>query len=696
MNFYASLSIIASLFLLALGMFIFVQGLRMYKAHYKVAFACGCLCCFLWLFFASIMYITEDLLLASICGKIALSGAIFTAMTFHHFIVLLLNRHERPLVIFTYLLGAICIALTWAPNGFIKGYYRFDWGYYPRFTFLNIFSILLFAILFARGAFLSYYGYHDKLKSGFVSEANRIRYIFWGFVVGPVAGIDYLPGYGFDFYPFGFLIMTAWVSIISYAILRHKLMDIEVIIKKTLVFAGLFGFVFGVIVVVAILTQEFIAAFLPHSRFLSLAISAVIIVLLHQPIYGLLVNLTNKYLFQKKYDARKIFHDFSNEALTILNLDRLCRITIETLVTNLYLENCAIFLLSRDETFYEIYDSSEGNRRGSVLKRDGCIINYFKITQAPVIYNSYTRELQASDEIKKEMLSIQSQLCIPLTIHNDIVGVLSLGPKKSDQPYTFDDIDILSTLAKALSIAISNARLFAQAAQYEKLATIGTLASGINHEVCNPLNNMSMRMQIFMADLERGVYKDKTQDEILSDVKDVLNRSITQIHKVADITCKLSGFAKPTKTVLSKKVNVAQSVNAALDILGHKLTLDKIKTSKNIPENLPDILADEDQMQQIFFNLIRNAAQAIKEEGEIAINAKEDSGKIKVEVSDTGCGIPEDKIKKIFEPFYTTKSDGNGYGLSIVREVVWRNKGEIRVESKVGKGTVFYLEFPKA
>jgi signal transduction histidine kinase len=502
--------------------------------------------------------------------------------------------------------------------------------------------------------------------------------------------------YDIHFSPIGVNLVWLYVVIITIAIVRYQLLDIEVIVKKTLVFAGLFGFVFGVIVFVAILTQEFIAMFLPHSKFLSLAISAVIIVLLHQPIYNLLINLTNKHLFQKKYDARKVFHDFSNEALTILNLDRLCRITIETLVKNLYLKNCVIFLLSRDETFYEVYDSFGVNKQEVVLKRDSRLISYFKLAQAPVLYNSYTRDLQACDEIKKEMQAMQSQLCVPLTIHNDIVGVLSLGPKKSDQPYMFDDIDILSTLAKALSIAISNARLFAQAAQYEKLATIGTLASGINHEVCNPLNNMSMRMQIFMANLERGAYKDKTQDEILAEVKDVLSSSITQIHKVAGITGKLSSFAKPTKTVLSKKVNVSQSVDAALDVLGHKLMIDRIKAVKNIPSGLVDILADEDQMHQIFFNLIRNAAQAIKEEGEITISAREDSGKVKIEVADTGCGIPEDKIEKIFEPFYTTKADGSGYGLSIVREVVWRNKGEIKVESKIGKGSTFYLEFPKA
>jgi len=617
-------------------------------------------------------------------------------MTFHHFIVLLLNRRERLFIVSTYLLGVIFAVLTWVAHCFISGLYEYSWGYYPNLTRLKLISILVFALLFARGAVLSYFGYHDKLKQGLMIDANRIRYIFWGFVVGPIAGIDYLPGYGFDFYPFGFLIMTAWVSIISYAILRHQLMDIEVVIKKTLVFAGLFGFVFGVIVVVAMLTQEFIAKYFPHSKFIALAISAVIIVFLQQPIYNFLVNITNKYLFQKKYDARKILNAFSNEALTILNLDRLCRITIDTLVKNLYLANCAILLLSRDETKYEIYDSSGLDNQAVCFKKESPLINQLKSTQMPILYHSYERNLQADDDAKKEMDTIKSQFCMPLIIHNDIVGILSLGSKKSDQPYISDDIDILTTLAKALSIAISNARLFAQAAQYEKLATIGTLASGINHEVCNPLNNMSTRMQIFIANLNRGAYKDKTQDELLKEVKDMLNDSIAQIHKVAGITGKLSSFAKPTKMVISKPVNISQSIEAALGVLGHKLQLDRIKIVKNIPSTLSNVIADEDQMQQIFFNLIRNAAQAIKEEGEIIINAKEESGNIKVEISDTGCGIPEDKLDKIFEPFYTTKTDGSGYGLSIVREVIWRNKGEIKVKSKEGAGTTFYLEFPKA
>ncbi len=689
MNLQAMLYFIAAALEMSLGLFIIFKNLR---AKNNLPLFLLITSTMVWQIGSGVTILSKDPALAALSTKIAFLGIIFIPITTYHLALNVLNIKKTKALSIGYILAVLIVPISWT-SLILNGVNKYQWGFFfkagPMHPLFMVFFIFFMALVFMH-LFSSYKKEKDYL------EKNRKKYFFAALFMAYIGIIDYIPTYGIDIRPFGSLAVMACVSIFAYAIVRHQLMDIEVIIKKTLVFAGLFGFVFGVIVVVAMLTQELMAKYFVHSRFIALGISAAIIVFLQQPVYNFLIRITNKYLFQKKYDARKVLNAFSNEALTILNLDRLCRVTIDTLVTNLYLSNCAILLLSRDEIWYEVYDSSGIDKKTTYLTKESPLISHLKITQTLVLHNSYDRDLQASDSVKKEMDKIKSQLCMPLIIHKDIVGILSLGPKKSDQPYTAEDVDILSTLSKALSIAISNAKLFAQAAQYEKLATIGTLASGINHEVCNPLNNMSTRMQIFIANLDRGAYKDKTKDEILKEVNDMLKDSITQIHKVASITGKLSSFAKPTKMVLSKPVNVSQSIEGALGVLGHKLQLDKIKIIKNIPSGLPNVVADEDQMQQIFFNLIRNAAQAIEEEGEIIINAKEEAGNVKVEISDTGCGIPEDKLDKIFEPFYTTKADGNGYGLSIVREVIWRNKGEIKIKSKEGAGTTFYLEFPKA
>ncbi|NCA92981.1 GAF domain-containing protein, partial [bacterium] len=531
-------------------------------------------------------------------------------------------------------------------------------------------------------------------------KKNQLGYIIIASLLCYAGGIGtFFAVYNFKIFfvhPYGLYFVSAYNLIITYAIIRHKLLDIEVIVKKTLVFAGLFGFVFTIIIMAALLTQEFIAKYIPHSRYLALAISAVIIVLLQQPVYNFLISLTNKYLFQKKYDARTMLKDFSNKALTILNLDTLCNVTIEALVRHLCLSNCAILLLSKEDVGYQVYNAAGVDGRGVYFDSKSSLVQALKANYQPLLYQSRNKSTQASEPVKKDMEKIKSMACLPLVIHNEMVGILSLGAKKSDQPYDENDIDIITTLMKALSIAISNAKLFMQASQCEKLAAIGTLASAVNHEVCNPLNRISIQIQAYILNKKAKPFENRDLENQFKEVEKIMYDIMSEIQKVANITGKLSNFAKPKKIVDSKPINIKESVKDTLNILGHKLQSDRIHIEENIPLDLPDIIADKDQMQEIFFNLIKNAAEAIKEKGCILITAKEDNNKVKIEVTDSGCGIPEDKLDKIFEPFVTTKTDGSGYGLAVVREIILRNKGSITARNNAGGGSTFCLEFPKA
>ena len=143
-------------------------------------------------------------------------------------------------------------------------------------------------------------------------------------------------------------------------------------------------------------------------------------------------------------------------------------------------------------------------------------------------------------------------------------------------------------------------------------------------------------------------------------------------------------------------MQIKEEIDEVLALVGYELQLDKIDIIKDIPDNLPSIVAVKKSLQEVFFNLIRNAAQAMDERGKITIRTRENYGKLIVEIEDTGHGIPEDKMGQIFNPFYTTKEPGKGTGLGlfIVRQVVEKNKGRISVKSKVNEGTTFTLEFP--
>ncbi|MCM8760851.1 MAG: ATP-binding protein, partial [Candidatus Omnitrophica bacterium] len=279
----------------------------------------------------------------------------------------------------------------------------------------------------------------------------------------------------------------------------------------------------------------------------------------------------------------------------------------------------------------------------------------------------------------------------------------SLGKKKSDEDYTQDDLDILLPLARTLAIAVSNAELFeelgktqAEAAQKEKMAVIGTLSAGINHEICNPLGIARGQCEAFLLNMKDGLYKNKSPEELLKKAEEIMGKVIKETDRATAITKKLSGFAKPAKGE-AEIVDIGKEIDEVFGLVGYELRLEKIEFDKKIEDGLPKIFVDRKQFQEVLFNLIRNAGQAIGEKGSITISAKREDAKVVIDIQDSGSGIAEDKIKELFNPFFTTKEPGKGTGLGlfIVRQVVEKNGGRIFLKNtKVGVGTTFTLEFP--
>ena len=136
-------------------------------------------------------------------------------------------------------------------------------------------------------------------------------------------------------------------------------------------------------------------------------------------------------------------------------------------------------------------------------------------------------------------------------------------------------------------------------------------------------------------------------------------------------------------------------------LVRREFELEKIEFTKNIPKSIPGFNANRRDIEQILFNLIVNACQAMKENpggrahSKIEITAAQNNGHVNVLIKDTGPGISEDRLKRIFEPFYTTKGEGTGLGLYITKQLVEKNGGKISVKSKVGQGTTFNLEFKR-
>lgn len=218
-----------------------------------------------------------------------------------------------------------------------------------------------------------------------------------------------------------------------------------------------------------------------------------------------------------------------------------------------------------------------------------------------------------------------------------------------------------------------------------KLASIGTLASGVAHELNNPLNNVYLAAQI----LSREIDQENCPAIVKETVKDIFSQTL----RVKRIVSDLLEFAREKPPEL-KKITLSGVIHDVLNQIKGSGEISDIRFDLELPEKL-EVNADRHLLEQVFINLLTNAVDAMDGKGTLAIEAKPSDGAVKITVSDTGKGIAAEDMKRIFDPFYTTKEKGTGLGLAIVYSIIEKHNGKIKVESKPNKGTTFTITLPK-
>lgn len=231
-----------------------------------------------------------------------------------------------------------------------------------------------------------------------------------------------------------------------------------------------------------------------------------------------------------------------------------------------------------------------------------------------------------------------------------------------------------------------------QLIQSEKMASLGQIAAGVAHEINNPISGIMIYLHTLATDLESGQLDRKQALTFLTDSKQELTRCSRIIKSLLD-------FSRQSHPMLAP-VDVGSILDKTFSILGHRAKLQDIEVVQDIEPGLPQIQADMGQLEQVFFNLILNAIQAMPRGGRLAIRAAqmndrkrstEGPNPVRIDIEDTGYGIAEEHISKLFTPFFTTKEKGEGVGLglAVAYGIIKRHKGDIRVASCKGKGTTF-------
>jgi signal transduction histidine kinase len=379
----------------------------------------------------------------------------------------------------------------------------------------------------------------------------------------------------------------------------------------------------------------------------------------------------------------------------------------------------AITIIDHEKsTFWNAYllgDDVPGRRREDVVPLAGSLTEEVMHTRSSQLIQTEKRE-----EVAGRFPGLspffeaghRSFMAVPLISKDQVIAVLHVYSVKSEA-YTAADVQLAESIGSQVAGAIANGQLYAeqkraeeklkeyserleemveqgtkdlreaqeQLVRQEKLAVIGQLAGGVGHELRNPLGAIKNAAYFLNMVLEKPEPKVKESLEILE----------KEVATSERIIGSLLDFARP-KPPTRRRVDINDVLREALS---RPSVPENVKVLSQLDETLGPILADPDQLGQIFGNIILNAIQAMPKGGRLVVKSEiASSERVSVSFSDTGGGIPQETMENLFEPLFTTKAKGIGLGLAVVKTLVEGHGGTIEAQSKVGKGSTFTVRLP--
>jgi signal transduction histidine kinase len=339
-----------------------------------------------------------------------------------------------------------------------------------------------------------------------------------------------------------------------------------------------------------------------------------------------------------------------------------------------------------------------------------------ELEEHEVVHVLHPLELPSEARALKECLElhdVRSTVNVPMVSSNRLIGFLGFDAVRREKAWSEDDIRMLKIVGETFTIAlekrwadeelkIAQVRLV----QSEKMAALGRLTAGIAHEVNNPISAVKSSADV----VERCVHHildaidgSQTVDEVKSSVD--FQQSLKLLHennhvitsaadRISKMVTSLNRYSRPDDAEF-QKIDIHEGIDSVLSMVHHELE-EKIEVIKRYG-NIPEIYCYPSELNQVFMNVLTNAIQAIEKWGTISIETSENNGKVIVEISDTGRGIPRKKLDGIFDLNFTTKDSrvAVGMGLYSAYNIVRKHRGDMTVNSEFGKGTSVLITLPK-
>jgi signal transduction histidine kinase len=622
-------------------------------------------------------------------------GTIFLPPLFLHFVNSFLKLQKNRLVVAFYAVSFALMFFDFTPL-LIKDvrpilsfrYYGIPGPLYPFYTLF-----LIGIVGYSHYILIKYF----KKSEG--ETRNQIKYLLFATVIGFFGGATtFLPVFEVEIFPFGFYLVSIYVVITSYAIAKHRLMDINIVFKKGTTYTFLLVLLFVPSFLFILLSQK---VFFHKISYLFSTIIVGLLFLVAFFFYRIKPHtekIVEQFLFKNRFDYRETLGNFSKAMVSILDLQSLSRRIFETITQTMGVEKASLFLWNEEKAGYSLFESKNISASASPphIPRDDPLPQFLQKMGEIIIREELAKgtNIPPLNNVVNKMSLLEAETTIPFISKGQLVGMMNLGYKFTKDIYSHEDIELLTTLANQTAIAIENARLYedlkrskSYIRRADRLASLGTLTAGLAHEIRNPMVAIKTLTQLLPERLDDEEFRSQ-----------FLKIASGEVDRISSLVSELLDFARPSDPRWE-----LEDINAVLDgmiLLISTATKKKLITIiKDYGSNLPPIQIDREQIKQVILNILLNAIDATSENGKITVKTRsfiKPGGEpyIQIEFADTGCGIPSEHLEDIFNPFFTTKATGSGLGLSISNQIVQDHKGYIDVESRLEKGSSFFINLP--
>jgi signal transduction histidine kinase len=516
------------------------------------------------------------------------------------------------------------------------------------------------------------------------------------------------------------------VVFIAYAILRYRLMDINVVLTRAGIFMVVYAFILGIPFIIGWKGRElFVEKFgvagwwlVPTSIMAGLASVG-------PYLYNRLRYRAEEALLQEQRRYQETLRQASRGMILIKELNKLLNLIVHIITKSVRVSHAGIYLYDSDRDAYVLKSWRDKHRKQDydVIHKDSILVEYLMRIRKSVLAEEVQSRQGIPEGLGNFLKQMMATLIVPAFAKDHLVGFLLLGDKLSGRVYTNDDITVFEVLTSQAALAIENALFYeetgkslAQQFHEHRLRSVGKMGSGVGHQINNRFNVISVKAEITLLDTIEKLKTNKNLSEeiaaCVNEVESTLNTIIEEAQRGGTIATTLTRFSRKQESY--KALSLKEVVDGTLNLLSCKFSLAELNVSLSIPENLPLIYGNLAQLQDIFFNLLDNAHDALLKKKEeinagrldetasspyVEIRATPFSSEVQVTIEDNGIGMAEHQVDQLFIPFFTTKATsekGTGLGLSIIKRIIDAHSGRINCTSTYGKGTSFIITLPAA